>query len=114
MSGLPDFPWDREACWMRIEETHRAALNGIPSDIQNEMIDRLRLAFDTWYFDATVDLAAVAPTLARLAPEELKHFTRVLFELFNTHLWQVWNQIVRTEADRTCLEMRLRFSPEEE
>ena len=97
---------------MRIEETHRAALSGIPSDIQNEMMDRLRLAFDTWYFDATVDLAAVAPTLARVAPTELKHLAQVLFEMFNQHLWQVWSEIVRTEADRTCL--AIRCSREEE
>ena len=44
-------------------------------------------------FDATVDLNAAAPTLARVAPEELKHFTPVLFEMFNRHLWQVWDRL---------------------
>src|SRR5437867_1232332 len=48
-----------------------------------------------FYFDATVDLNAAAPTLARVAPEELKHFTPVLFEMFNRHLWQVWDGAVR-------------------
>ncbi len=46
-----------------------------------------------FYFDATVDLNAAAPTLARVAPEELKHFTPVLFEMFNRHLWQVWDRL---------------------
>jgi hypothetical protein len=53
------------------------------------------------------------PAIARIFAKD-PYVARVVFEMFNRHLWPVWDLIVRADADRMALSLRVKAPGDDE